>query len=74
MRAPASNKPKLLRIREAAAHLGVSEATVYRLMRTGELPVIEISSKRTAIDPRDLEAFIRRRKRIRNARATVGSP
>ena len=55
------NEARLMTIKEVAAYLRVSEQTVYRLMRSGELPSIKISAKRfTRIRPGDLEEFIER--------------
>ena len=51
----------LMTIKEVADHLRVSVATVYRLMRSGELPSIKFSAKKfTRIKQSDLEDFIER--------------
>jgi excisionase family DNA binding protein len=51
--------PSLLTVREVAAALRLSEPSVYRLIRTGDLPAVRLSgpgsSLRVRID--DLDAF-----------------
>lgn len=44
-----STPPKLLRIPEAADALGVSRATVYRLITAGELPTVTVRTPRTQV-------------------------
>ena len=52
---------QLMTIKEVAEYLRISKATVFRLMRSGELPSIKFSAKRfTRIKRSDLEAFIGR--------------
>ena len=52
---------QLMTIKEVAEYLRISKATVFRLMRNGELPSIKFSAKRfTRIRRADLEAFIER--------------
>lgn len=41
---------------------GVSQWTVYRLAKSGELPVVKIGD-RTLFRPEDIEAFVERRVR-----------
>ncbi len=54
---------KLLTISEVAAALGCSTANVYRLIDTGELPVISVGQSRGyRIDRRDIDEFLKRRK------------
>ena len=54
---------KLLTISEVAVVLGCSAANVYRLIDTGELPVIAVGKSRGyRIDRRDIDEFINRRK------------
>ncbi|MBT4512456.1 MAG: helix-turn-helix domain-containing protein [Chloroflexi bacterium] len=55
---------KLLTIDDVARNLKVSEATVYRLMREGELPVIRRGRKFTRIQESDLMAFVQRYRRL----------
>ncbi|MCP4607563.1 MAG: helix-turn-helix domain-containing protein [Planctomycetes bacterium] len=54
---------KLLTIDDVARSLKVSEATVYRLMREGELPVIKRGRKFTRIQESDLMAFVQRHRK-----------
>jgi excisionase family DNA binding protein len=48
---------RLLRVREVADRLGVSNATVYGLCERGELPCVWVVTS-MRIRPDDLEAFI----------------
>jgi excisionase family DNA binding protein len=48
---------RLLRVREVAERLGVSNATVYGLCERGELPYVWVVTS-MRIRPDDLEAFI----------------
>jgi excisionase family DNA binding protein len=50
---------RLLRVREVAEYLGVCNATVYRMVESGELPHVRIVNS-IRIRPGDLEEFIRR--------------
>jgi excisionase family DNA binding protein len=50
-------RDRLLKIAEAAEHLGVSNATVYGLCERGELPYVWVVTS-MKIRPRDLEEFI----------------
>lgn len=53
----------LLTVREAAQHLGCSEANIYTLIDRGELVFVRIGpAKGYRIDPADLAAFIDSRK------------
>lgn len=55
-------KTQLYTLTEAMEYLGISRTTLYHLIRTGELPVVEIRGcKRIA--PEDLEEFISRQRR-----------
>lgn len=54
---------KLLTITDAAQCLGCSEANVYALLNSGELPFVRVGkSKGYRIDVVDLERFIQSRK------------
>jgi len=53
-------RDRLLKLAEVAEHLGVCNATVYRLCDSGELPHVWIVNS-IRIRPRDLEDFIRQR-------------
>lgn len=50
---------RLLAIRSAADYLGVSRATVERLVNRGELPIVKMAGS-TRYDVEDLEAISRR--------------
>jgi len=52
----------LLSVREVAARLGVSTATVYKLCEQGELPYVRVSNA-IRITPADLVDFIARGRR-----------
>lgn len=52
--------PPLLSVREAAARLAVSSATVRRWIATGELPALRIGSS-VRIDPERLSAWLAER-------------
>jgi excisionase family DNA binding protein len=63
----ADTQRPLLAYPGARARLGgVSESTLARLIRHGEIPVVKIGG-RGLIDPTDLDAFIQRQKRRRVA-------
>ena len=52
---------ELMKIEEVAVYLRVSQATVFRLMRKGELPYLKLSAKRfTRIRRSDLDNFLER--------------
>lgn len=50
----------LLTVREVAERLDVSEKQVYRLIRRGELPAVQLGGPGTAIriDPDELRAWL----------------
>ena len=52
-------KGHLLTVRAVAARLGVSTATVYKLVAGGDLPHVRVSNA-IRIAPADLEAILRR--------------
>jgi excisionase family DNA binding protein len=54
-----SARPLLLTVKEAAARLRVSTATVYGLCERGRLPYIRISTHAIRIAEQDLSAFVR---------------
>lgn len=56
-----SPSPRLMRMPEVAAHLGVSRTTVYRLAERGQLPGVIRLGASLRIDRRALEAWIDRR-------------
>jgi excisionase family DNA binding protein len=53
---------RLLPIRAAAEYLGVSQATVERLVYRGELPIVKIAGS-TRYDVEDLDGYIERNRR-----------
>ncbi len=60
---------RLLPIRAAAEYLGVSRATVERLVYRGELPIVKVA-RSTRYDVEDLDGYIEtNRRRIRKRTA-----
>lgn len=51
---------RILRINTAAQRLGVSRATVYRLINAGSLELVKISPRTSAITERSMIALIER--------------
>jgi hypothetical protein len=62
-RAPGSNRQTALSIREAAAQTGRSEAAIYHLIATGQLPAQPTALRGLSIHPTDLEQLERRDRR-----------
>jgi len=57
-----SRQPRrLLPIQQVAEVLGVSRASVRRLLAAGQLPVVQFN-RRLLVDAKDLDAFIERAK------------
>ncbi len=55
---------KYLSAKEAIAYIGnISRTTLYRIVKDGEIPVIEIGS-RIVFDPVDLDKFLKRKKKV----------
>ena len=54
--------PRLLTVKEAAARLRISTATVYGLCERGRLPYVRISTHAIRIAEADLLAFVRGRR------------
>lgn len=54
---------RLLTVEEARDCLRISQASVYRLLKRGDLLSLKVGS-RTLIDPRDLRTFIESRRRV----------
>lgn len=50
---------KLLTVKEVAARLTISESSVYRLLKAGDLPSIKIGGA-LRFDEQDVEAYIER--------------
>jgi excisionase family DNA binding protein len=57
-----SASPRLLTVKEAAARLRVSTATVYGLCERGRLPYVRVSTHAIRIAEQDLSAFVRGRR------------
>jgi excisionase family DNA binding protein len=67
--APERGLQRLLPIRAAAEYLGVSRATVERLVYRGELPIVKVAGS-TRYDVEDLDGYIEsNRRRIRKRTA-----
>jgi excisionase family DNA binding protein len=58
-----SNGPRLLRTKDAAAYLGMSEWKLRQLVICRELPVVRHGEGVLLFDRRDLDAFIEEHKR-----------
>jgi excisionase family DNA binding protein len=58
----ASASPRLLTVKEAAARLRTSTATVYGLCERGQLAYVRLSTHAIRIAEPDLSAFVRRRR------------
>jgi len=56
---------RLLTILEVGAQLGISRRTTYRLIETGELPVVHVTSDCVRIKPSDVDALIERKRGFR---------
>lgn len=48
--------------KEAAHRLSISERTFRSLVTEGKIPVVRVSTRRVAIDPADLDAYIDRQR------------
>lgn len=57
VQAPAPNEPMVYRVKDASRHLGISQATLYRLIATGRLQSLKIDNRRL-IERVELERFI----------------
>lgn len=51
----------MLTVQETARVLGISVHTVYRLISSGELSAIKVSSRKTLIKAEELERYINRK-------------
>jgi excisionase family DNA binding protein len=60
-------------LRDVAARLGVSTATLYRLVAKGQLAHVRVLNA-VRVAPRDLEAFIEEGRRGGRGRTTRSSP
>jgi len=52
----------MLKTREAADYLGISTWTLRRLMNEGEIAYVKYRGGAANFDPRDLDAYIERKK------------
>ncbi len=53
----------LLKVKQTADLLGICERLARTLIAAGELPIVRVSARAIRVDPRDLEGFIKRRRR-----------
>ncbi len=53
----------LLTVPEAANELSVSVRTLRTLISLGRISVVRVSSRRVAIDPRDIRSYIERQRK-----------
>ena len=51
---------ELLTVEEGARLLTISKPTLWRMLRTGELPVVRIAKRGTRVKRSDIEAYIAR--------------
>lgn len=51
----------MITVQETARVLGISVHTVYRLISSGELSAIKVSSRKTLIKAEELERYINRK-------------
>jgi excisionase family DNA binding protein len=55
-----SNEPLIYRISIAMEKLGVSRATIYRLIGRGELKIVRFGKKASGVTAESVQAFIQR--------------
>lgn len=55
---------QMLTVQEAARVLGISVHTVYRLISSGELSAIKVSSRKTVIKAEEIERYINRKQEV----------
>lgn len=55
----------LLTVEEVAEVLRVCSKTVHNLVKRGELPVVRVAKDGKRFDPRDIMAYIERRKEVK---------
>jgi excisionase family DNA binding protein len=55
---------KLHRIKNAAAMLGVSKPTIYRLVRAGQLTLVKLGTRASAITDDSISTFIATHTRV----------
>jgi excisionase family DNA binding protein len=66
----------LLGVREVGRVLGVKQATVYRLLHSGELPFVQLGRRRLLVEPEALREFVvaRRRGSLEKSRDPAETP
>lgn len=67
------NFPAIYRINTATKKLGVSRATIYRLVKTGNLTLVKISDRASGITEESLNQYIANIKPHHNAPKKLGS-
>jgi excisionase family DNA binding protein len=60
MAAPRQTLERLVTLKEAQEFLGVSRATFFKVLRSGDLPVVRIGG-RTLVRPQALRSFVEAR-------------
>ena len=63
------DRTDLLKVPEVAKRLGVSEPTVWRLIKSGEMDSIKVSARSRRIAPEVVEAYLRERSTSRRGAA-----
>lgn len=63
---PACSGPRLLRVPEAAAHLGLAPRTVWALIAQGRIEVIRLGARATRIPADAVTRFIEARRQPTN--------
>ena len=61
----------LLTLAEVGARLGISRTSVWRLVRSGDLPSVRITETLRRVDPDDLERWIDERRQRRPSAEVV---
>ena len=61
---PPPNEDERLTVSEVAEELDISEKTVHRLIKSGELPAYQLTKRKIFVRRRDLSAFIESRPRV----------
>jgi len=55
-------QPRIIRLKEACHYIGMSRATIYRLIQSGQLHPIKLGAQAVGFELSDVDAFIDRRK------------
>jgi excisionase family DNA binding protein len=56
---------ELLSIKDAAAYIGVSKASLYRLIGAGALPSVHVLKRKQLISRHDLDTYVNERRSFR---------